>query len=303
MPLALPQVTWAPSSAPLGSDNCVLVAQSRRHSVRDYPGPLSIKTVTKGRVAWRIGRRDVWVDSSTFLVLNNGEPYSMEIDSVEPVSTCCIFFKSGFVENVLHDLSASDECCLEDPTPLTTEVFFLNRLHTRTAELDSWIAAVRNSLMRNSPQIHLEECYLGLAAELAAHSRETRKQLRAISAVKPSTRYELLERVSRGRDYLHASPEGTATLASAARAAAMSPFHFQRTFKTAFGVSPSRYMSGLRFMRAAALLRTGTSVTDTALSVAFSSSASFSTAFRQWFGIAPSKYAAQFRKTSKAPSP
>jgi len=299
---SLPQVKWAPVSAPLGSENCVLVAQSRRHSVREYPGPLSIKTVTRGRVAWRLGRRDLWVDESTFLVLNNGEPYSMEIDAAEPVSTCCVFFKGGFVENVLRDLSASDDRCLEDPTPHKGEVFFLNRLHSRTAALDSWIAAVRNNLMRNSPQIHLEECYLGLAAELAAHSRETRKQLRAIAAAKPSTRYELLERVSRGRDYLHASPEGTATLADAARAAAMSPFHFQRTFKTAFGVSPSRYVMGLRFTRAANLLRAGMSVTDAALSVGFASSASFSTAFRQWFGISPSKYAAQFRKTSKAPS-
>ena len=299
---SLPQVRWAPVSAPLGSENCVLVAQSRRHSVREYPGPLSIKTVTRGRVAWRTGRRDIWVDESTFLILNNGEPYSMEIDAVEPVSTCCVFFKAGFVENVLRDLSASDERCLEDPSSHTNEVLFLNRLHPRTAALNGWIAAVRNGFTRDTPHIRLEECYLGLAAELAVQSSELRKQLCAISAVRASTRYELLERVSRGRDYLHACPEGTATLADAARAAAMSPFHFQRTFKTAFGVSPSRYVMGLRFTRAASLLRSGMSVTDAALSVGFGSSASFSTAFRQWFGIAPSKYAAQFRKTSKAQS-
>ena len=302
MPAALPQVKWAPVNAPLGSENCVLAAQSGRHSVRDYPGPLSIKTVTRGRVAWKIGRRDVWVDESTFLVLNDGEPYSMEIDTVEPVSTCCVFFRAGFVENVFRDLCRPDEHCLDDPEPHTTEVLFLNRLHIRTPALDGWMAGARNCLMRVSSQLRLEECYLGLAAELAVHSREMRKQLCAIPAVKPSTRSELLERVSRGREYLHACPGGTATLAGAARAPAMSPFHFQRTFKAALGMSPSRYVLGLRFTRAAQLLRAGTSITDAALSVGFSSSASFSTGFRQWSGMAPSKYAAQFRKISNARS-
>lgn len=297
---ALPQVRWTPPAAPLGSENCVLAAKSRRHSVREFPGPLSIKTVTSGRVAWRMGRRDVWVDESTFLILNDGEPYSMEIDAADPVTTCCVFFKTGFVENVLRDLAATDQRCLEDPEPPASEVLFLNRLHPRTSAIDGWMAAVRNNLMRNSSPIHLEECYLGLAAELALHAAEVRKQLAAIPAAKRSTRLELLERVSRGREYLHACPEGTAMLADAAKAAAMSPFHFQRTFKTAFGVSPARYVAGLRFSRAAGLLRTGTSVTESALAVGFGSTASFSAAFRQWSGMTPSNYGAQFRKISKA---
>lgn len=297
---ALPQVSWSPAAAPLGSENCVLAARSRRHSVHEYPGPLSIKTVTSGRVAWRIGRRDVWVDESTFLILNDGEPYSMEIDAAEPVTTCCVFFKTGFVENVLRDLSASDERCLEEPEPAATEVLFLNRLHTRSASIDRWIAAARRCMVDRSAEIQLEACYLGLAAELAVHAGEVRKQVSAIAAAKPSTRIELLERVSRGREYLHACPEGRATLADAARAAAMSPFHFQRTFKRAFGVSPSRYVADLRFSRAARLLQAERSVTEAALAVGFGSSASFSVAFRTWSGVTPSQYAAQFRKMSKA---
>ena len=296
---ALPQVKWTPA-APLGSENCVLAARSRRHSVREFPGPLSIKTVTSGRVAWRIGRRDVWVDESTVLILNDGEPYSMEIDTAEPVATCCVFFKRGFVENVLRDVSASDERCLEEPEPRATEFLFLNRLRTRTAEMDSWIAAVRRCMMGEGAGVRLEECYLGLAAELAVHAGEVRKQLSRIAAAKASTRIELLERVSRGREYLHACPDGTATLADAARAAAMSPFHFQRTFKRAFGVSPSRYVAGLRFTRAGRLLQAGTSVTEAALAVGFGSTASFSVAFRAWSGMTPSQYAGRFRKKSKA---
>jgi AraC-like DNA-binding protein len=240
------------------------------------------------------------VDESTFLILNDREPYSMEIDAPEPVSTCCIFFKKGFVENVFRNLSASDDRCLEDPSPDAPQLLFLNRLHPRTPALNSLIERIRACLARASSDVFLEECYLALAAELVQQAEEVRKQLTAISAVRPSTRAELLLRVSRGREYLHGCPEGAARLADAARAARMSPFHFHRTFKTAFGMSPSRYMADLRFGRAASQLKSGTSVTETALSIGFSSTASFSTAFRQWSGMAPSKYAAEFRKISKA---
>ncbi len=297
---SLPLVKWAPAPASFRSDNCVLVARSRRHSVQDFPGPLSIKTVNSGRVAWRISHRNVWVDESTFLILNDREPYSMDIDAAEPVSTCCIFFKSGFVENVFRDLAASDDRCLQNPAPDGTDLLFLNRLQPRTASLNSLVKQLCASLSHESSQIYLEECYLRLAAELVLQAEETRKQICDLPAARYSTRLELLRRVSRGRDYLHASTESTATLADAARAAAMSPFHFQRTFKTAFRRSPSKYMAELRFTRAANLLQSGASVTESALSTGFSSTASFSTAFRQWFGLPPSRYAAEFRKKSNA---
>src|SRR4051812_44000504 len=87
-------------SAPLGVRNAVLSARARRHSVTDFPGPLSIKSVTIGRVAWKTSGRELLVDRDSFLVLNHGEPYSMHIDAREPVSTLCVFFAPGFVESV-----------------------------------------------------------------------------------------------------------------------------------------------------------------------------------------------------------
>ena len=84
-------------SAPLGVRNAVLCATARRHSVADYPGPLSIKSVTRGIVAWKTGGRELVVDCDAFLVLHHGEPYSMNIDAREPVSTLCVFFAPGFV--------------------------------------------------------------------------------------------------------------------------------------------------------------------------------------------------------------
>src|SRR5258708_5565639 len=110
-------------SAALGVRNAILCASARRHSVTDYPGPLSIKSVTSGMVAWKTGGRELLVDRDWFLVRNDGEPYSMNIDAREPVSTPCVFFAPGFVESVCGSLAG------DDVEPAAIPAKFAQRLH------------------------------------------------------------------------------------------------------------------------------------------------------------------------------
>src|SRR5260370_366034 len=114
-------------SAPLGVRNAVLWARGRRHVVENFPGPLSIKSVTAGTVAWKTGGREMLVDRDSFLVLNHGEPYSMHIDSRQPVTTLCVFFEPGFVESICGSLSQPD---LE---PVSVPAGFLPRLRMADA--------------------------------------------------------------------------------------------------------------------------------------------------------------------------
>ena len=78
----------------------MLHAASRRHVVNDLPGPLSIKTVINGQVTWTVEGRDLVVDTNSFLILNDGQKYSMNADAQRPMETCCAFFRSGFVEQI-----------------------------------------------------------------------------------------------------------------------------------------------------------------------------------------------------------
>ncbi|UWZ85303.1 AraC family transcriptional regulator [Occallatibacter riparius] len=289
-----------PASADLGTRNCVLGARARRHSVREFPGPLSIKCVTSGRVAWRVGRRDVWVDPSCFLVLNASEPYSMDIDSAEPVTTCCAFFAPGFVEGIFRDGTRADAHCLDDPGRTGSGALFLARLRPINSGIARVMTELESQARSGGDGMRAEELYNALAWQLLELCEETRRQIGSIPAARASTRAELLSRVSRGRELLHASSEAPPSLAEAARAAAMSPFHFQRTFQRAFGISPAGYQARLRFERATALLRRGVAVTEAALDAHYSGTAAFSTAFRKRFGVTPSHYAAQFSNKSKA---
>jgi AraC-like DNA-binding protein len=78
-----------------------------------------------------------------------------------------------------------------------------------------------------------------------------------------------------------------------ARTALMSPSHFSRKFRAAYGETPYSYLMTRRIERAKALLRQGTSVTDACMAVGCTSLGSFSTRFTEIVGVTPSQYRAR----------
>jgi transcriptional regulator GlxA family with amidase domain len=75
-----------------------------------------------------------------------------------------------------------------------------------------------------------------------------------------------------------------------ARAALMSPAHFSRKFRAAYGETPYSYLMTRRIERAKALLRQGVSVTDACMAVGCTSLGSFSSRFTEIVGETPSQY-------------
>jgi AraC-like DNA-binding protein len=76
-----------------------------------------------------------------------------------------------------------------------------------------------------------------------------------------------------------------------ARAARLSPAHFSREFRRAFGETPHQYLLTRRLERAAALLRnTDHTVADICFTVGLQSVGSFTTSFGRVFGVTPTAY-------------
>jgi transcriptional regulator GlxA family with amidase domain len=97
------------------------------------------------------------------------------------------------------------------------------------------------------------------------------------------------------RDY--AQPLDVPTMAAKAL---MSPAHFSREFKTAYGETPYSYLMTRRIERAMALLRGGMSVTDACIAVGATSLGSFSSTFTSIVGETPSSYRARSHDAAEA---
>ena len=102
-----------------------------------------------------------------------------------------------------------------------------------------------------------------------------------------------LAHLRRARDLMdreYAEPLDVPTMASAAL---MSPAHFSRKFRAAYGETPYSYLMTRRIERAKAFLRQGMSVTDTCFAVGCTSLGSFSSRFSEIVGETPSQYRAR----------
>ena len=100
-----------------------------------------------------------------------------------------------------------------------------------------------------------------------------------------------LARLRRARDLVDREYQRPLDVADLAREALMSPAHFSRQFRAAYGETPYSYLMTRRIERAQALLRRGDlSVTDVCMEVGCASLGSFSARFTELVGETPTAY-------------
>ncbi len=102
-----------------------------------------------------------------------------------------------------------------------------------------------------------------------------------------------LAHLRRARDLMDREYAQPLDVPAMARVALMSPAHFSRKFRAAYGETPYSYLMTRRIERAKALLRQGLSVTDACMAVGCTSLGSFSSRFTELVGETPSQYRAR----------
>ncbi|HLX47349.1 MAG TPA: helix-turn-helix transcriptional regulator [Streptosporangiaceae bacterium] len=103
-----------------------------------------------------------------------------------------------------------------------------------------------------------------------------------------------LAHLRRARDLIDREYARPLDVPALARAAHMSPSHFARSFRGAYGETPYSYLMTRRIERAKALLRRGDlTVTEVCMTVGCTSLGSFSSRFTELVGETPSAYRAR----------
>lgn len=258
------------------------------------PGlPLSLKSMFNGRALYRIDRGEFSVDDGGYLILNNRQPYSIEIVSPTAVETFVLWFPDGWAEEVLANLTRPNERLLDAPDATSAAATFFERYTPHDATVSPRIRKLRAAFKARQAidDTWLEETLRGLLAAMLKMQDAVKCQTHALPAARAATREELWRRVNRARDYLHAHLGSPIRLGDVAAAACLSPFHLLRTFQAAFRQTPHEYLNQCRLERAKFLLeKTRIPVTAICLDCGFTSLGSFSTLFHKSCGMSPRQW-------------
>jgi AraC-like DNA-binding protein len=109
--------------------------------------------------------------------------------------------------------------------------------------------------------------------------------------------------LTQAREFMRHAYSHPVSLPDVAAQANLSPYHFLRVYKRAYGETPHEFLTRLRIERAKTLLAKGShNVTEACFEVGFSSLGSFSRLFAHRVGLSPSEYRRYARSTISIPS-
>jgi AraC family transcriptional regulator len=227
--------------------------------------------------AWITNR----IQKGSFFLTTGGSPYQIRWRAVrnEPFETMLVFIELPVLQRALE------------------EVFGNNATHARLRDasafndegLNALLGLLREELLRGQASpLFVQSMAQAIAVYLARNYGVTDEEVRSNSPSLPG--YKLRQITDWMAEHL-TEDFGLDRLAAQA---GLSKFHFQRLFKSALGVSPSRYHINLRMNLARQLLReTKKSVVDVALEVGYADPSHFAKLFRRETGLSPSDYRRQ----------
>ena len=221
------------------------------------------------------------IKKGSFFLTSGGAPYDVRWRAAtpEPFQSLLVFVELPVLRRAFEEVFGSDaaQARLRDVSGSSDDA------------LDSLMERLRDELVRpQASPLFVQGLAQLMAVHLARNYGETDKESRGGSPSLPG--YKLRQIT----DWMAEHAAEDFDLARLAARAGLSKFHFQRLFKNAVGVSPSRYHINLRMNEARRLLReTKMSVIDVALEVGYANPGHFSQFFRRETGLSPSDYRRQ----------
>jgi AraC family transcriptional regulator len=261
-------------------------------------GFLSIKSFFNGQAHYTSEGGHHAANDSSYLILNHDQPYTVEIESLEPVESFCVFFAPQLTQIVYQSLHESIEQALASPMNKDSgSPLFFDRTYAHDNLLSPTLQKLRQVCTIQIPeQGWLVEQFHDLLYLLLKVHVKAIEEVNALPAARFATRAELYRRLHYAKDYADAYFTSQITINDMAEIAGLSANHLLRMFRQAFHQSPYQYITSRRLEQAQKLLsRTDQSVTDICLEVGFESLGSFSWLFRRRIGLSPLAYRLQNR--------
>ena len=274
--------------------NIIFNAFSRQSHCPNHVGCLSLKTALSGEEWYGVDNHKVAVRPGQFLVLNNDQSYSCQIHPGEGARVLSVFFEKDFAAAVFYDMLFAEDRLLDREAYDGCVPEFFQTLHPVDVVLSQQLAGLVGQLERDGyDRSSTDERLVYLLRYLVGTFKKETRLKDQVTAIKASTKNEILRRLCIAKDMLHSDFHQPLDLDALGRAACLSTPQLIRQFKTVFNQTPHQYLVAIRLQHAAKKLKTSdVLVSELAWHCGFNDASAFGRAFRKTYGLSPERYRA-----------
>jgi AraC-like DNA-binding protein len=253
-----------------------------------------LKYVVDHSIHYKVGSKEHTVSAGNFLLGCKQPGVNAYFESKHVVKSICIDICPTTVAEAFTVLTAQDDYNFDNYLAgyFKTPYFFETVCPVGAAQfankLNDLVAAIINA---SADQYVDKEWFLDLVEKIIFHEYGNYLALNGIRSVRLETRKEIFRRLKMAKQYMDDAFLEIKEISQVAAVCNMSEFHFFRSFKQAFNITPYQYLLNKRLQLAKELIMSGSlSVTNIAAHCNFPDVFTFSKAFKRQFNIAPSLY-------------
>jgi len=252
----------------------------------------SLKYVVDRCIYYKIGNKEFPVPSGNLMLGCKQPNVKAYFDSAEKVKSICIDVRPATVGEAFTVLSQKNDLDFDNYLAgyFQHPLFFESVAPMNNSVFQEKLNQLLKSISTNkTDELINREWFLDLVEKIIYHEYGNYLALNGIRSVKWSTKKELLHRLQAAKQFMDDFFLSINDIASIATIANLSEFHFYRSFKEAFTISPYQYLLNKRLQFAKELInKDDQSLSTIALQCNFPDLFTFSKAFKRQFGISPS---------------
>lgn len=252
----------------------------------------SVKVVLDKHINYRVGSKEIKVTADKCLIAAKQPEVKAYYSSREPVKSICVDIAAKTLFEVYTVLKCKDACFNNPNDYLNVPGFDEDVFFYRNSNFASRIEKLANAIKAGNDIQLDKEWFYGICEELIYRQHGKYLAFAGLGCIKTSTRKELLRRLETAKEYIEAHFLHITSIHEIAIAACMSDYHFVRSFRMAYKISPYKYVLQQRLLFAQSLMKQmpGAGLKEIAALCSFPDMPSFSKAYKKCFKISPSMF-------------
>jgi len=276
------------------SNKCRIVSTTVPRPSAQVTEGFTLRFVFGGSDLCTVGRRQLYIQNDSFIVLNKGVPFTSNFGSLIPECVFAIEFGEEFLNDFYLSHAFDDNLLINAHGELAVILPELaETIYPFRMEIKHAVSKLKEYLDNGGHDEQQLNEYLSrcLSSYYRIYNEEILNKASNLNFLHYSTRVEILRRLNLAKEYLYANYNRNVNLDGLADHACLSVNHLLRTFKLAYDQSPHQFLIQLRLQRAQLLLtKTEYPIYEIVNMVGFKCTSSFIRLFRTRYKTTPLKY-------------